>query len=298
MNPLYGKTIYSDGNPKARAQEKAWISTNPTNAAYMKKIYDVSQGIWIGGSADPTFTVRRHCQLAANSNSAPVFVTYNIPYRDCGGFSAGGAPSALAYRQWIIKFAQAIGTNDAVVVVEPDALAHIWRGGCLPEEGRDERIELVRFAVETFKTSSNAKVYIDIGHARWISAPADAAALLRAAGIEIADGFCLNVSNFVGTDENIRYGTNISRLIGDKHFIIDTSRNGNGHWETNEKDPWCNPPGRALGTPTTTMTDHHLIDAFIWIKRPGESDGTCRGGPSAGSWFAEYALGLAQRAQF
>ena len=39
-----------------------------------------------------------------------------------------------------------------------------------------------------------------------------------------------------------------------------------------------------------------LLDAFVWIKRPGESDGTCNGGPPAGSWWPEYALGLAQRA--
>ena len=36
--------------------------------------------------------------------------------------------------------------------------------------------------------------------------------------------------------------------------------------------------------------------ALLWIKQPGESDGTCNGGPNAGQWWADYALGLAQRA--
>ena len=41
-----------------------------------------------------------------------------------------------------------------------------------------------------------------------------------------------------------------------------------------------------------------LVDAYLWVKRPGESDGTCNGGPAAGgcAWSPDYALGLAQRA--
>ncbi|MCC3773203.1 glycoside hydrolase family 6 protein, partial [Streptomyces sp. UNOC14_S4] len=64
--------------------------------------------------------------------------------------------------------------------------------------------------------------------------------------------------------------------------------------EAGGDEPWCNPPGRALGTPPTTATGSPLIDAYLWIKRPGESDGTCRGAPPAGHWWADYALRLAE----
>ncbi|MFE3685237.1 endoglucanase, partial [Streptomyces sp. NPDC059095] len=37
---------------------------------------------------------------------------------------------------------------------------------------------------------------------------------------------------------------------------------------------------------------------LVWIMRPGDSDGPCRGGPSAGTWWPEYALGLAKRARY
>ncbi|SCE59467.1 endoglucanase [Streptomyces sp. Termitarium-T10T-6] len=50
------------------------------------------------------------------------------------------------------------------------------------------------------------------------------------------------------------------------------------------------------GTPPTTDTGDERLDAYLWIKRPGDSDGTCRGGPPAGDWWPEYALGLARRA--
>ena len=61
---------------------------------------------------------------------------------------------------------------------------------------------------------------------------------------------------------------------------------------------WCNPTGRALGTRPTTTTGIATLDAFLWIKRPGESDGACNGGPKSGVWWADYALGLAQRAAY
>lgn len=37
-------------------------------------------------------------------------------------------------------------------------------------------------------------------------------------------------------------------------------------------------------------------DAFLWVKRPGESDGTCHGGPPAGQFWGGYALELARAA--
>jgi endoglucanase len=122
------------------------------------------------------------------------------------------------------------------------------------------------------------------------------AARLRRAAISQADGFSLNVSNFISTADNIRYGEQLSALMGSKHFIIDTSRNGAG----GNNGEWCNPRGRALGQLPTTRTGNALVDGFLWIKQPGESDGACNGGPKAGGWWSEYALELArnQPAQF
>ena len=57
---------------------------------------------------------------------------------------------------------------------------------------------------------------------------------------------------------------------------------------------WCNPDGRGLGaSPAIAPGDGQ--DANLWVKRPGESDGTCNGGPGAGIFWSDYALGLAQR---
>jgi endoglucanase len=197
--------------------------------------------------------------------------------------------TAAAYRTWITEFAAGIGTRRAAVILEPDALADI---GCLTAEGRRQRLELLRFAVEAFAATGTVAVYIDAGHFGW-HPPATIAALLTEAGIASARGFALNVANFVATADNLRYGEQVSALVGGRHFVIDTGRNGRGPAPNAE---WCNPAGRALGDRPTTNTGHPLADAFLWVKTPGESDGACAGAPVSGIWMPEYALGLAQRA--
>ena len=76
--------------------------------------------------------------------------------------------------------------------------------------------------------------------------------------------------------------------------MIDTSRNGNGPYtEGDPEENWCNPPGRALGeAPDDETRRAGLVDAYVWVKRPGESDGTCKGGPKAGRrWYPELREG-------
>ena len=123
---------------------------------------------------------------------------------------------------------------------------------------------------------------------------------LRQAGVDQADGFALNVSNFFTTDDNVAFGGRVSDALGGTaHFVIDTSRNGAGPVPGSEiagGPRWCNPPGRALGPAPTADTGRPRVDAFLWIKNPGDSDGACRPGePAAGTWWPDYALDLASR---
>jgi endoglucanase len=84
-------------------------------------------------------------------------------------------------------------------------------------------------------------------------------------------------------------------MVGGKPYVIDTSRNGNGPVEG---DPlyWCNPSGRALGAAPTANTGNGNVDAFLWVKRPGESDGSCRGAAGAGTFVNQFAIDLARNA--
>ncbi|MEU3524766.1 glycoside hydrolase family 6 protein [Streptomyces sp. NPDC038707] len=99
------------------------------------------------------------------------------------------------------------------------------------------------------------------------------------------------------------------------HFVIDTSRNGRGAWTpepgkySGDPESWCNAPGRGLGPRPTADTGVPLADAYLWVKIPGESDGSCTRGtggtidpeygivdPPAGAWWPDQAHTLARNA--
>lgn len=285
-NPFLGAAFYVDPFSSARKQVTAWESTRPLDAAQMEKIASQSQARWFGRwNSDVTTAVRDWVAKAAGAGAMPVLVAYNIYQLNC---SSAGAATADGYRTWITAFANGLGAVKTAVVLEPDAIA-AW--GCLSTADRQTRADLLRYAIQTLKARPLTYVYVDAGHPRWQSV-SETASRLTSAGISMADGFSLNVSNFITTTDNVSYGKNVSALVGGKHFVIDTARNGLGPTADNQ---WCNPPERALGSAATAATADPAVDAYLWIKPPGESDGTCNGGPAAGSWWADYALGLAQR---
>ncbi|MGV9777164.1 glycoside hydrolase family 6 protein [Streptosporangium sp. NPDC003464] len=266
------------------------------DAALIRRIADRPNAIWIGDQ-EPYARVADITTKAQEAGQVPVLVAYHIPDRDCGRFSAGGAASADEYRSWIGRFAEGIGDRPAWVVVEPDAMAHIL-DSCTQGGRAAERLGLLRDAVRALKKQPNTKVYLDAGNAGWIADAGAWAEPMRQAGATEADGFAFNVSNFFTTEESVAAAQRLSDVLGGAHYVIDTSRNGNGplHGAQGD-DTWCNPKGRALGAEPTTRTGHERVDAFLWIKRPGESDGDChRGEPRPGEWFSHYALELVRNA--
>ena len=287
VSKLVGLKFLSGGNSGAARQAAEWRASRPEDAALMERLAQQPVAKWVNEWV-PLSEVSRTISLAGSSGATPVFVAYNIPNRDLGSYSAGGAADAEAYRKWIREFAAGLGGKKAIVVLEPDAVPQTYK---MTAAGRDERFALLRDAIQVLK-AANAIVYLDAGNARWMTADA-AAAALKSAGLDGADGFSLNVSNYISTSTSIAYGEQISKRTGGKHFIIDTSRNGMGGTSDGQ---WCNTPGQSLGSEPTTSTNNPLVDALLWIKVPGESDGTCNGGPRSGAWFGEYALGLARQA--
>jgi endoglucanase len=295
-NPFAGAKFFVD--PRSTAYQSvreldAWGRHD--DARLIEKIASHSSATWFGGwsRGHGSFYADVKARVAeiVADGSLPIFVAYNIPHRDCGQFSAGGAKSPAAYVKWVRTLKRGIGRHRAAVILEPDALAGL---DCLSPARRRQRVSLLRTAVRTLTSSASISVYIDAGNETWHS-PRTIARRLREVGIGRARGFALNVSNFYFTRDERAYGRRVSALVGGKPFVIDTSRNGRGPAPGRA---WCNPPGRGLGQPATSDTGDSLVDAHLWLKLPGESDGTCRGGPRAGKWWLPYALGLARRASF
>lgn len=366
-------------------------------AAKIRAIIETPTAVWVesGSPKEAEQQVRQITRQAAGKRTVPIFVIYNIPFRDCAQYSAGGATSVAEYKAWIDGVVRGIGDRTAILAVEPDGLGIIpWYTNldgqlewCQPAEANpataaDERFEMLNYAVDRLSALPNTKVYLDGTHNAWLNVGEITNRLLLA-GVEDADGFFLNASNYQWTENLVQYGTWISSCIAyvtevnpgafgncgnqywsggpannwtgvaldpakvwsdtasdptantaginsryesilgaeepTKTFIIDTSRNGQGPWtptgdQLTWPDPqtWCNPPDRGIGSRPTANTGHPLVDAYVWIKVPGESDGQCSRGlgtgdnvvdpvwgrvdPDAGEWFPEQALELAELA--
>jgi endoglucanase len=292
-NPFAGLRLYVNDYSQAAMAAQSVKTSRADDARLIEKIAAQPSGQWVGEWSGDVETTVHNLGKATNANgTVPVVVAYNVPNRDCGQYSAGGSKSPEAYRKWIHEFAKAAGPFRMIVVLEPDALPQLTK--CLSPEDQQARLAMIKDAVDTLAATAGVSVYLDGGHAKWVPAP-EMSKRLIAAGIANADGFALNVSNYVSTEENIAYGHALSAATGGKHFIIDTSRNGNGPTPDAQ---WCNPEGRALGNAPSTNTGDPLVDAFVWVKPPGESDGTCNGGPKAGEFWPEAALGMAKRAKW
>jgi len=378
------------------------------DAKLIGKMILTPQAVWFtqGTPRSVQQDVKKTVKLASALGMVPVLVAYNIPFRDCAQFSAGGATTVQEYQAWIDGFAAGIGSSKAVVILEPDGLGIIpWYDPygsadgsntldwCQPAEADPQtaaadRFAMLNYAVDTLKGHPKVSVYLDGTHSAWLGV-GDAAHRLVQAGVEDADGFYLNVSNYQFTTNLVQYGTWISSCIayastvnpGDffgcpnqywnggplpakiaelrgewngvalsaygewsdatdtdflntsginlrytnmlsgaqptTRFVIDTSRNGVGPWQPPAgvyPDPqdWCNPPDRGLGLRPTANSGINLLDAYLWVKIPGESDGECTRGlgpagttvdpewglidPAAGEWFPEMALDLVHNA--
>jgi len=301
VNPFAGERFYVDPDSNASRTADQWYAAGRIeHAQQIKKIADEPVVQYFEPEqANPGMNhVRAWITMVAKRGDLPVMGLYGLPLRDCGGYSKGGVTSAQAYRNWIDHVSRQIGDRKAVAILEPDGIAY-W--DCLTEAQQQERVDLIKYAASTLEAKPNTYVYIDAGHSGWHS-PATTIERLKRAGIAQADGFTLNTSNFNWTSEEIAYGERISAGVGDKHFVIDTSRNGLGPYSGGlhhgECLPQYNPPGRALGVRPTAATGHPLVDAYFWLKRPGESDGACGPFPEAGMWMPQYALGLAKRAAY
>jgi endoglucanase len=295
-NPLAGVTYFTDpAGPAARAVSELRAGGRAAEAEALQRIASQPTAEWIAGGPGVEAEARSFTTRATAAGRVALLVAYDIPQRDCSGYSAGGASSGAEYRTFINRFAAGIGSRRTTVILEPDAIAQTL-SHCLSAAAVAERYALLSYAVGQLRSHRATTVYLDAGNPGWIQPAARLAGPLRRAGVARANGFALNVSNFYGTEATASYGRALSRALGGAHFVIDTGRNGNGaDQRAADGPPWCNPPGRALGHVPSTATDKPLVDAYLWVKQPGDSDGSCRpGAPSAGTWWPQYALELAR----
>lgn len=252
---------------------------------------DTPQAYWSGIEWDNNCDgMKAYIDAATAKGQMAQVLSYSIPGRDLGQFSTGGAANRIAYEAWITKFALAIGTRRVVVAYEPDSLTHATE---LSTESRAGRMSIMKWAMAKIKAECpNAYLYVDVGHPAWKSVD-EATALLREVGVEVADGFTVNVSNYRPDPECIAYGQAILGKLAmpNTRFVFDTGRNGNPvgpeGWD------WANPIKRQYGRlPQFGNSGIPGCDGWMWWKRPGESDGNNYGpagqAPPAGQFWNKF----------
>ena len=369
------------------------------DAALIGAMEATPAAVWLTGGTPQHAAQQVRTTLAEASlqRAEPVFVLYDVPGRDCSQYSAGGALDEASYEAWVKAVATAVGPARAVLIVEPDALGDMPSDCALPTSSYPytdgERTAELQYAVTALEQDPDTAVYLDGTNSHW-QAVGNISARLLQAGVQQAQGFFLDVSNYqtdaasqdygawisdcvaMITDPasfaygkpadcasqyypadandfstwdltNQWYAQNMGKAVATTHYVIDTSRNGlgrntmQGYASAPYDQPasvitalaagaWCNPPEAGLGVRPTTDTGVPLLDAFLWVKTPGESDGQCdaAGGvrawdysayeqpgwpadaaaqalfdplwglddPAAGAWFPQQALQLAQNA--
>lgn len=284
----FGARLDTDPDGKLPTEARRLTAAGDSAASAVRTIAQYPIADWSVQTAGARSQAAYRAKSAASRHALVTLTIYNIPQRDPGSYSSGGARSAAEYRSYIDATAAGLGSHRAIIILEPDALMQLDK---LTTAQQAERISLLRYGVSRL-TAQGSWVYLDAGNI-WPSADQQAA-LLKRAGVGTAAGFSLNVSNYEQTAALIKRGDEVSKRLGSPtHFVIDTGRNG----LANSTHDWCNAMPRGLGHAPTTVTGTTLVDAFLWVKPPGDSDGPCNGGPAAGTFWPAYAQTLVSSAR-
>ncbi len=269
------------------AAARAAADADPADRAILRRLAGVPTATWLVPEAlDAQHVGRRVESLVERADAqgrVAVLVVYGLPQRDCSGQESAGGLDADAYQSWVEAIAES--GKGAVAILEPDALATADECDLV-----GSRVRLLRQAARTLD-EHGVWTYVDAGHSSWIE-PRRMAQLVRSVGPDHLRGFATNVAGYETDADETAYAEAVNAALDRPlAYVVDTGRNGVGPGAPGD---FCNPPGRALGR--EPARGRGRLDAWLWIKPPGESDGQCGGGPPAGEFWTTGALALATAA--
>jgi len=340
-------------NPEYVENVEATAKAFPAEAAAIRKVKQYPSGLWLDSIAHVAnlplwLGEARKQQQASGKPTLSLVVVYDLPNRDCAANSSAGElkvseNGAARYRAEFIDVIVSHFKNYSdlpiVVILEPDSLGNLVTNMNLPKcsESRSTYVDSTVYAIQKLQLP-NVSIYLDAAHAGWLGWDGHRESLIKiykkvlkqAGGYDMIRGFATNVSNYThlynrdgaameSSDPCYNEMVYVKKLavglsdsgVKNKGFIIDTSRNGKGGirkvW-----GHWCNIKGAGLGERPRAAPEP-FIDAFFWVKPPGESDGisdstqprfdpecasneSAQGAPQAGVWFQRYFLDLVRNA--
>ncbi len=350
-NPFANASFFV--NPEYSAKIRATAERHPDKAHALESLTNVSSAIWLDSiaSLDQVPSVLK--ESAAQSEQlgravVPVLVVYDLPNRDCAAEASAGELDSEndGERRYREEFIDVLSTTLAdypdqqvVLILEPDSLPNLVSNLGVEKCALSQNLykNSIAYAISQL-SMPNVYLYLDAAHAGWLGWESNRRrtvelfkeVLAMAGGSDRIRGFATNVSNYnplAGDDGKRLEPSNpcanelcyVNALaeslalagIDNKGFIIDTARNGRGGIRSRWGN-WCNIKGAGLGERPQASPEPR-IDAYYWVKPPGESDGVadegaprfdpnCQspdaapGAPQAGEWFESYLLELVDNA--
>src|SRR5690606_2904787 len=301
-------------DPQFQERVAQMAAQDPERRAHIEDVADNPTGLWLDSIASLAgmaghLDAAQAKEQALGEPVVPVFVVYNLPNRDCSASSSAGELTRenngeARYRSEFIDVIAAElaarAPQRVVVILEPDSLPNVATNLDVPKCAASAELYKSSIAYAISKLSlPNVFVYLDAAHAGWLGWDGNRAKIAQifrevldaAGGVDRIRGFATNVSNYnplsgedglrlepsTPTPNELVYVQKLSASLAaegirDKGFIIDTSRNGKGGIRSSWGN-WCNIEGAALGEPPR-VAPAPLVDAYFWVKPPGDSDGT------------------------
>ena len=351
-NPFKGVRFFL--NPEYTASVEATAKKHPDEAKVIRKVAQYPTGVWLSDikaveNLQGWLDEAKRQQVASGKPTLTVIVVYDLPNRDCAAESSAGELKVeengeARYRtEFIDPIAaqfKAHPDQPIAVILEPDSLGNLATNMNMPkcQASRSAYKNGVVYAIKRFALP-NVSVYLDAAHAGWLGwddnrtkiAKVFKTVLNEAGGPQMIRGFALNTSNYTHLTNRdgaileptnpcpneMTYAKTLKQTLAmygfkDHGFIIDTSRNGKGGIRSKWGD-WCNIHGAGLGE-RPRAEPAPGIDAYFWVKPPGESDGSsdpsgprfdpmcaasdaAKGAPQAGEWFESYFMDLVHNAK-
>ena len=349
-NPFAGARFYV--NPEYVAKIESTVASAPAQAERLRRVEAFPTAIWLDSVAKARRASHYLDEaMALEKQSAQpvvtVFVLYDLPGRDCAATASGGElPIGAGESRYKTEFIDPIAAQfrdhpsaRIAILLEPDSLGNLATNLSVPRCAAAEQAyrRSIAYAVRTL-SMPHVSIYLDAAHAGWLGwdrnrtriAHIFKEVLDEAGGVGLIRGFATNVSNYNTLSDGdgkrlepsdpcpdeLTYVDKLSGSLAEagitgKGFVIDTSRDGRGGIRA-KWGVWCNAKGAGLGE-RPRASPAPGVDAYFWVKPPGESDGASEpsapgfdaacstpdsapGAPHAGEWFTPYFLDLVANA--
>ncbi|KAL5119097.1 1,4-beta-D-glucan cellobiohydrolase cel6c [Pleosporales sp. CAS-2024a] len=348
-NPFASRSIYANKFYSSEVAAAAAAMTDTALAAKATKVADIGTFMWIDTRAKIDIVEDTIKDVPCDQIAA--LVIYDLPGRDCAAKASNGelpVGSLSTYKSEYIDPIVAIFKkypNIAIaLIIEPDSLPNLVTNIDLQacKDSADGYRQGVAYALKSLNLP-NIAMYIDAGHGGWLGWDAnlkpgaqELAAVYKSAGSPAqVRGVSTNVAGWNAYDQSpgefaSSSDAKYNKAQNEKLYvsmispelktagmpsqaIIDTGRNGVTGLRLEWGD-WCNVKGAGFGVRPTGNTGNALVDAFVWAKPGGESDGTSdstatrydsfcgkadayQPSPEAGAWHQAYFEDLVRNAK-